>query len=129
METTSTEIKKLRPGGFVLIEGIPLRVDKVQKSKGGKHGAAKARLFARGIFDNTKKIIVKPADAKMEVPIVEKKSAQVVALSGNNVQLMDLTTYETTEVPVPEELKDQLTEGDEVMVWSFGKYVMIKGKK
>ncbi len=129
METHITEIKKLRPGGFVLIDGVPMRVDKVQKSKSGKHGAAKARLFARGIFDNSKKIIVKPGDSKMDVPIIDKKSAQVVALTENNVQLMDLTTYETYEVAVPEEMKGQLVEGDEVLVWSFGKYVMIKSKK
>ena len=128
-ETTTNEIKKCKPGSFVLIEGIPLRVDKVQKSKSGKHGAAKARLFARGIFDNSKKIIVKPGDSKLDVPIIEKKSAQVVALTENHVQLMDLTTYETTEVSIPDELKGQLVEGDEVLVWTFEKYVMIKSKK
>ncbi|MBI3190306.1 translation initiation factor IF-5A [archaeon] len=129
MEKHSVEIKNLKPGGFVLIDDIPMRVVKVQKSKSGKHGAAKARLFASGIFDNIKKIIVKPGDSKVDVPVVDKKTAQVLALSGDNVQLMDLTTYETSEVRVPEDLKGQLSEGDEVLVWSFGKYVMIKNKK
>jgi translation initiation factor 5A len=129
MEKHSVEIKNLKPGGFVLIDDVPMRVDKVQKSKAGKHGAAKARLFASGIFDEIKKIIVKPGDAKVDVPIIDKKSAQVIALSGDSVQLMDLTTFETSEVRVPDELKGQLAEGDEVLVWSFGKYVMIKNKK
>ena len=80
MEKHSVEIKNLKPGGFVLIDDVPMRVDKVQKSKAGKHGAAKARLFASGIFDEIKKIIVKPGDAKVDVPIIDKKSAQVIAL-------------------------------------------------
>ena len=128
-ETNTTEIKKLKPGGFVLIEGVPMRVDKVQKSKSGKHGAAKARLFARGIFDDSKKIIVKHGDSKMDVPIIEKRSAQVIAIAGDNVQVMDLTTYENYEIHVPDELKGQLVEGDEVIVWAFDKYILIKSKK
>ena len=129
MEKRSTEIKNLKPGGFVLIDDVPCVVEKVQTSKSGKHGAAKARLFARGIFDGNKKIIVKPGDSKVDVPIVEKKSAQVISMSGDYAQLMDLTSYETSDVKIPEDLKGQLVEGDEVLVWSFGRYVMIKGKK
>jgi len=128
-ETRKTEIKKLKPGGFVIIDDVPCVVSKVQTSKSGKHGAAKARLFASGIFGDVKKIIVKPGDAVMDVPIIDKKPAQVVALTGDHAQLMDLTTYETSEVPIPEELKGQLTEGDEVLVWAFNNHVMIKSKR
>ncbi len=129
MEKKQTEIKHLKAGGFVLIDDVPMRVEKVQKSKAGKHGAAKARLFASGIFEQSKKIVVKPGDAKVDIPIIEKTSAQIVSLSGDHAQIMDLVTYETTEVTVPEELRGQLTEGDEVLIWRFGRYVMIKSKK
>src|SRR3989338_3879123 len=98
MEKRQTEIKKLKLGGFVLIDDVPCVVEKVQKSKSGKHGASKARLFARGIFDGSKKIIVKPGDASVDIPIIEKKSAQIISLSGDHAQLMDLTTYETSDV-------------------------------
>ena len=108
---------------------MPCKVDVVQLSKSGKHGAAKARVTAVGLFDNNKRIIVGPGDQRIDVPIIEKKSMQVVAISTNNVQLMDLESYEMSEVPMPEEFKDQLTEGEEVLVWRFGKNVMIKGKK
>lgn len=129
MEKKQTEIKNLKAGGFVLIDDVPMRVEKVQKSKAGKHGAAKARLFASGIFEQSKKIIVKPGDAKVDIPIIEKTSAQIVSLSGDHAQIMDLVTYETTDVAIPEELKGQLTEGDEVLIWKFGSYMMIKSKK
>jgi len=127
MEKKLTEIKNLKPGSFVLIDDVPCIVDKVQKSKAGKHGAAKARLFASGIFGEVKKIIVKPADTRMDVPVIEKRSMQVLAVSENNIQLMDLETYEQSEIPKSADI--DVNEGDEVLVWKFGAYIMIKGKK
>ena len=129
MEKRQTEIKQLKPGGFVIIDDAPCRVDSVQISKPGKHGGAKARLSAVGLFDDQRRIIVKPADSRVDVPVIEKKSMQVIALIGDNVQLMDLQDYSQKEIRVPDELKGQLTEGDEVLVWQFGAYIMIKGKK
>lgn len=129
LEKHVTEMKKLKPGGFVLLDDVPCVVEKVQTSKAGKHGAAKARLFARGIFDNSKKITVGPADGKFDVPIIEKRGMQVLALSGESVQLMDLEDFSQLEMPMPEELKGSLVEGDEVLVWRYGRYAMIKQKK
>lgn len=126
MEKRQTEIKSLKPGGFVLIDDVPMRVDKIQLSKSGKHGAAKARIFVSGLFDNSKKTVVKPGDSRVDVPIIEKSSAQVIAFVGDRVQLMDLQSYEMSEVAKPD---IELKEGDEVLVWRFGSYVQIKGKK
>ena len=111
---TKQVIKQLKPGQYVLIEGDVCRVEKVTTSVAGKHGAAKARLEAVGIFDGRRRSIVKPADEEIEVPIIEKKSAQVLAIVGERVQLMDLSTYETFEVEIPEEKKGKLKEGEEI---------------
>ena len=127
MEKKQTEIKKLKPGSFCLVDEVPCVVDKVQKSKAGKHGAAKARLFASGIFTDVKKIIVKPADTSIDVPVIEKRSMQVLAVSESNVQLMDTEDYSQVEVPKPSDI--EVHEGDEVLVWRFGKYFMIKSRK
>jgi translation initiation factor 5A len=129
MEKRSVEIKNLKQGSYVLIDDVPCVVEKVQKSKAGKHGAAKARMMARGVFTDVKKIIVKPADTKMDSPIIEKKVGQVISLSENHAQLMDMVDYNTYEVTMPEEMKGQIVEGDEVVVWEFGSYRMIKQKK
>src|SRR3989344_888371 len=112
MEKKQTEIKNLKPGNFVLIDDVPMKVDKLQLSKSGKHGAAKARLFASGLFVDVKKIIVKPGDSRMDVPVIEKRNCQVVALTDEAAQLMDLEDYSMTELRIPEELKGLLTEGD-----------------
>jgi translation initiation factor 5A len=128
MEKRITEIKTLKKGSFVLIDEAPCRVDSLQISKPGKHGGAKARLTAVGIFDNQKRVIVKPADTKVDVPIIEKKNAQVIAIIGDNAQLMDLTDYSMSEVPIPEDLKP-LQGGEEVIIWKYGSFVMIKSRK
>ena len=129
MEKRPATIKSLKPGSFVIVDEAPCKVDSVQVSKPGKHGGAKARMSAVGIFDHQKRIIVKPADARVDIPIIEKKTAQVIAIIGDNVQLMDLEDYSMKEVPIPEELKGQLVEGGEVLVWKFGPHLLIKGKK
>lgn len=129
MEKRQAEIKDLKPGSFVLIDEVPCKVDSIQISKPGKHGSAKARLATSGIFDSQKRIIVKPAGTKIDVPIIEKRAMQVIAIIGANVQLMDLEDFSNVEIPIPDELRGQLTEGEEVLVWKFGSYLMLKGKK
>ena len=72
---------------------------------------------------------MKPADSPVDVPIIEKKKAQVISISGNIVQLMDLESYETFETTIPEEFRSRLTpgsEGTEVIYWQYEKNILIK---
>ena len=129
MEKRQTEIKQLRVNGFMLIDDVPCVVEDIQISKAGKHGTAKARLSAKGVFDNQRRIIVKPAGANADVPIIEKRSMQVVALTSDNVQLMDMEDYSMTETRIPEDFKGKLVEGEEVLVWKWSTSLLIEGKK
>ena len=129
MEKRETEIKKLKKGGYVIIDDEACIVDNIQTSKPGKHGGAKARLVATGIFTNSKKNIVKPAGTKISTPVIEKKSAQVLAISNDTAQLMDMTDYSTLDAKIPNELKDKIKEGIEVLIWKFGNNVLIKDTK
>lgn len=90
-------IKDLKKGKYVLIDDIPCKVVDIQISKPGKHGSAKARVTAIGIFNGEKKQLMKPNDAEVHIPIVDKRYGQVVADLGNNWQIMDMETYETFE--------------------------------
>ncbi|MCD6414697.1 MAG: translation initiation factor IF-5A [Candidatus Diapherotrites archaeon] len=98
MATRMGLVKDLKTGKYVVIDGIPCRVVEIQKSKPGKHGSAKARVTAIGIFDGQKKQLLKPVDANIEIPDVRRRNGQVVADLGNTVQIMDLESYETFEV-------------------------------
>ena len=117
MASEMVSIKNLKPGRFCIIDGDPCRILDVTTSVSGKHGGAKARLEAIGVFDNRRRSIVKPGDTQIEVPIVEKKSGQVVAVVGETAQVMDLESYETFDAPIPEELKGKLQQGVEVQYW------------
>ncbi len=129
MTTTRAVIKNLKPGKFCVIDGEPCRVLNVTTSAPGKHGGTKARLEAIGIFDNRRRSIVKPASAEIEVPIVNKKIGQVVAIMGETAQIMDLETYETFESKIPDELKGRLKQGGEVIYWILmGRKMLVQVK-
>ena len=111
---TTANIHSLKSGGFIIIDDVPCRVDKVTASSSGKHGHAKVRVDAIGMLDGRRKSLVKPSGEPVDVPIVLKKNAQLLAVQGDNAQLMDMQSYEMFELPIPEELKGQLEAGKEV---------------
>jgi translation initiation factor 5A len=112
------ELGALRVGSYIIIDGEPCRIMSYTKSKPGKHGSAKARIVALGVFDDAKRTLVKPVGAQVEVPIIEKKAGQVIAVLPAAVQVMDLETYEILEAPLPEEeIRSKLASGIEVEYW------------
>jgi len=132
MGVTHGSAGDLKEGSYVVIEGEPCVVLSVAKSKPGKHGAAKVRIEARGLFDGSRRSKIFPADADVEIPIISKRSAQVLAIMGDTVQLMDLETYETFEIPVSsveDEERSKLAAGAEVEYWeALGKRKVMKVK-
>ena len=58
-----------------------------------------------------------PGHDNVEVPIVEKKSAQVLSIQENKANVMDSENFETFDLQIPEELKGQVSEGTNVMYW------------
>ena len=115
------DLGELKVGSYIIIDGEPCKIVNYTKSKPGKHGAAKARIVAIGVFNEAKKTIVKPVSAQVDVPLIEKKTGQVIALLPAVVQLMDLETYAMTEAPYPEDeaLKSKLASGVEVEYWQI----------
>jgi translation initiation factor 5A len=126
------DVGSIKEGQYIIIDNEPCKVVECEKSKPGKHGSAKARIVAIGVFDNVKRSIVSPVDAKIEVPIIEKRTGQVISIAPTSVQLMDLETYETfeTTMPTEEEIKSRLSSGAEVEYWKIlgrVKIVRVKG--
>ena len=93
---------------YIVLDGEASKVTSLTTSSPGKHGAAKARLEAVGIFDGQKRSLVKPVDTKVEVPILDKRIGQILAIMGDQVQIMDLETYETMELAIPDEFADDI---------------------
>ena len=119
--------KELKVGKYVMIDDIPCRIVSIDTSKPGKHGSAKMRITAMGIFDNQKKNLLMPSDTEVPVPIIERKIAQVVSVSGESAQLMDAQTFEIYDVSIPEELKGQVEAGKEVEIMeALGKKALLR---
>ena len=114
MSWTQQEVRELKVNRYVVIDEEPCKILSIDTSKPGKHGEAKARIEAVGIFDGSKRSIVHPVKHKVQVPVIDKRSAQILSIMGKEVQLMDLEKYETFNLPIPEELKDALIPGKEV---------------
>jgi translation initiation factor 5A len=112
--TQQAEVRELKEGRYLLIDDEPCRIISIQTSKPGKHGEAKARIDAVGLFDGGKRSVVYPVKHKVQIPMIGKRQAQVISLSGAEVQLMDLESYETFSLPLDPELKGQLTPGGDV---------------
>ncbi len=119
-EFSYVSMKEIKTGRFILIDGIPCKVVEIETSAPGKHGSAKMRVTAVGIFEGGKKTLLKPSDADAEVPIVNKKKAQVVSVSGEISQMMDSETYESFEIKVPDEFKSSIKPGAEVELLVYG---------
>ena len=88
-ETRQAIVTSLKPGNYIIIDGVACKVNKIDTSKTGKHGHAKCRIDASNLIDNSKKVIVLPGHDKIDVPIVEKKNAQILSVHGDVATVMD----------------------------------------
>ncbi|MFH1056732.1 MAG: translation initiation factor IF-5A [Candidatus Micrarchaeota archaeon] len=104
----------LKVGKYVVIEGEPCKIVSMDKSKPGKHGAAKVNVTAISLITDGKRTLMKSSDADVEIPIVERKRAQVVTVSGTNAQLMDSASFDVFDVEIPEEMRSEVEVGKEI---------------
>lgn len=114
MAWTQAEVRELREGRYMIVDNEPCKILSIQTSKPGKHGEAKARIDAIGIFDGNKRSVVHPVKHKVQVPIINKRTAQILSMSEGELQLMDMENYETFSLQVKESMRDRLKPGIEV---------------
>ena len=109
----------MQKGNYVVIEGVASIVTDVKISRPGKHGHAKVNLMAVGMLDGKKRNIVVPGHDHLEVPVIGKKNAQVLSVTGDSCNVMEMETYETFDLKIPDELKGQVTEGQVIVYWTI----------
>ncbi|MBI2671610.1 translation initiation factor IF-5A [Candidatus Woesearchaeota archaeon] len=117
MSTKQVDAGSLKKGNTIVFDGKACTIRDIQIGKSGKHGHAKARIEAVTLFGNQKIIKVLPGGDKVEVPLIEKKSAQVLSGNGDKANVMDLESYETFDLKITDELKDQVKEGMQIVYW------------
>ncbi|HZE77433.1 MAG TPA: translation initiation factor IF-5A [Nitrososphaeraceae archaeon] len=112
------DLGSLKVGSYIIIDGEACRIVSYDHSKPGKHGAAKARVAAMGVFDGSRHSLVSPVSANVEVPLIDKRNGQVISILGQMLQIMDLETFEVFETSsVEEEIRDKIQQGSEIEYW------------
>lgn len=120
MSKTYATLGDLKPGNLILIDNEPCRITEITRAKTGKHGSAKAHVVAVGLISGSKKTLIAPTDQQVEVPIIEKRVGQIINIREETVQLMDMETYEVTEVNkkfIDEKIRDKIAANVEVEYW------------
>jgi len=118
-EKKMVSVGTLKKGDTIIIDEAACKITDTATSRPGKHGHAKVNLTAVGILDGKKRQLVMPGHDRVEAPIIEKKSAQILSVTGNMANVMDMETYETFDMEIPEELKAEVKEGKEVLYWTI----------
>ncbi|PSP93363.1 translation initiation factor IF-5A [Halobacteriales archaeon QS_4_62_28] len=112
MPRQQTEVRELDEGSYVMMEDTPCKITSYSTAKPGKHGSAKARVDGKGVFDGKRRSLSQPVDAKIWVPIIQRKQGQVVSVTDDDAQVMDLETYDTFTMRIPED--EELNPDDEI---------------
>jgi translation initiation factor 5A len=129
------DLGSVKVGSYIILDGEPCKVVSQDHFKPGKHGSAKVRLVAISLTTGSKKSYVAPAESRVDIPMIDKRSGQVTSIMNGTVQIMDLATFEVLETPKPSpeemaELSGPLTPGTEVEYWSMlglNKIMRVKG--
>jgi len=128
-EKKLVSVGSLKKGDTIIIDGAACKITDTATSRPGKHGHAKVNMMAVGMLDGKKRNLVMPGHDKVEAPVVEKKNAQVLSIAENIANVMDTESYETFEMEIPEELRNEVHEGSEVLYWVLMGIKVIKQVK
>ena len=119
--TARVEIRTLKVGRYVAIEDSAYKILSISKSKPGKHGSAKARLELENLFTKQKRSHVGTVTDTINVPILEKGSAIITHIQGEEVHAMDTKAYASLILPIDTSMN--LDSGGEIQwVEAMGRY-------
>ena len=120
-----SDLGSLKIGSYILLPvsdqptGDPCRISEYDTSKPGKHGAAKARIVGVGVFDGQKRPHVGPVSMQVHVPLIDKRTAQIISMTGSQIQVMDSETFETIDIElIDDEVEGKLEQGQDVEYWN-----------
>lgn len=119
---------EVRVGTNIIVDGTPCAVRSIDISKTGKHGHAKCRIEAITIITGQKKIFVVSGHDRLEVPMVDKRKAQVLSKLDGKISLMDSESFETLDVACPEDVMQEIQEGGNCEYWDVeGEKIVKRG--
>ena len=123
--TDRVEIRTLKVGRFCVVDDEAYKILSISKSKPGKHGSATARLELVSLFSNKQISHVGPVTDNIQVPMIEKGTAMVTHIDGNEVHAMNMRDHSMMILPMEDEMT--IEAGKEIM-WmeALGRYKIIR---
>ena len=119
--TDRVEIRTLKVGRFCVVDDEAYKILSISKSKPGKHGSAKARLELVSLFSAKKISHVGTVTDNIHVPMIEKGTAMVTHLDGNEVHAMNMKDHSMMILPLDPDI--EVASGQEIL-WmeALGRY-------
>ena len=111
--TTRVEIRTLKVGRYCCVDEKAYKINSISKSKPGKHGSAKARLELVNIFTGQKISHVGSVTDTINVPLIEKGTAMVTHIEGQEVHAMNMKDHSMMILPLEDEFN--IEAGREIM--------------
>ena len=126
--TDRVEIRTLKVGRFCVVDEEAYKILSISKSKPGKHGSAKARLSLESSFTGKKISHVVTGTDSINVPMIEKGTATVTHLDGNEVHAMNDRDYSMMILPMPSEDSAMNIQAGQKIMWqeALGRYIFIR---
>ena len=115
--TARSEIRTLKVGRYVALDGNAYKILGISTSKPGKHGGAKARIDLEDIFTGQKRSHVAPVTDTINIPILEKGTAIVTHLQGAEVHALDMKSNEMMILPMPDESEGMSIDSGKEIMW------------
>jgi translation initiation factor 5A len=118
-EMKQVHAKDIKVGNYLMIDDFPCKATSIKRSAPGKHGHLKLVIEGVGLIDSKKRVMLCSGDARVQAPMVDRRICQILSINDDMAQVMDLSSFETFDVNIPDELKNNLTEGCEVKYWDL----------
>ena len=125
------KVADARIGTCILNRGEPAKVTQKERVTVGTHMHSKTRLVVQGIFSGRSEVLTLGHHENLEdIEIVNKKGQVVARIPPNQLQIMDLVSYDTLTATVPEEQFVKITEGSVVTFIDVqGKIVVLESRE
>ena len=108
---TATELER---GNYFIHNGEPVRVLRKEVVAFGTHSHSKLKIFFQGLNEKAERNANFQHTDKVEVLEIIRKLGQVLSKNNNNIQIMDMVSYETLNASAPPDLINDLNEGDQI---------------
>ena len=108
---TASELKR---GSYFIYNGEPVCVVRKEIVVYGTHSHSKLKFYIQGLNKKGERSINLHHTDKVEILDITRKTGQVISKTNDKVQIMDNVSYETIDANAPEELLNELNEGDQV---------------